>query len=372
MRRRNHPLFNGLCPHPGSTETAIDESRLMNRAQWLRGASRRRRGRVSDRETVQLLSNGRRRAESARADCRPLTRHKGAGASDAVFPDRSLVRVALDAGQVGVWSWDIKIQRGAVVGQSGRSIHGIADGKLGAARSPSFQQDIHPEDQPEVIGRDPGKPAHRQALSRALPARAADRTRTTAGSRRSASVVQENGEPVRLLGICRDVTDRQKLLRELRARAKQQEIVARLGERALTETDLQTLFDEIVATVAEILDVEFVKILELVPGDAELLLRAGHRLAAPALVGTAHEIDRPPFACGLRARLGRAGDRHRSQIRDAVREPGAAARPRRQQRRERADRRARRARLRRARRAHGAPPPLRRVRRRRSSSRSPT
>ena len=72
------------------------------------------------------------------------------------------------------------------------------------------------------------------------------------------------------------MTDRQKLLRELRARAKQQEIVARLGERALTESDLQALFEEIVTTIAEILDVEFVKVLELEPGDAELLLRAGH------------------------------------------------------------------------------------------------
>ena len=88
-------------------------------------------------------------------------------------------------------------------------------------------------------------------------------------------IAARTAKPVRLLGICRDVTDRQRLLRELRARAKQQEAVARLGERALTESDLQKLFDEIAATIAEILDVEFVKILELVPGDAELLLRAG-------------------------------------------------------------------------------------------------
>ena len=67
-----------------------------------------------------------------------------------------------------------------------------------------------------------------------------------------ASVIEQNGEVVRLVGICRDVTDRQKLLRELRARAKQQETVARLGERALTESDLQGLFEEIVTTVADI------------------------------------------------------------------------------------------------------------------------
>ena len=67
-----------------------------------------------------------------------------------------------------------------------------------------------------------------------------------------------------MVGICRDVTERQKLLRELRARAKQQETVARLGERALTESDLQALFEEIVTTIAGTLDVEFVKKIPLI------------------------------------------------------------------------------------------------------------
>ena len=47
-------------------------------------------------------------------------------------------------------------------------------------------------------------------------------------------------------------------------------------------------FEEIVTTIAEILDVEFVKILELEPGDAELLLRAGHGWR-PGAVGAARE-----------------------------------------------------------------------------------
>ena len=62
---------------------------------------------------------------------------------------------------------------------------------------------------------------------------------------------------------------------ELRSRAKQQEALAQLGERALVEPDLERLLNDAVSTVALTLAVDFVKILELLPGDGELLLRAG-------------------------------------------------------------------------------------------------
>jgi len=197
------------------------------------------------------------------------------------FPDLDSVRIALDAGRIGVWSWDLKSN---TVQWSGNE-DGIPPSTGTFA---SFQNDIHPEDQPEVMAAiqeslRSGKPYH--VHYRLAPRSEGDDRWFEA----VASVVNgEDGKPARLLGISRDVTDRQKLLRELRVRAKQQETVGRLGEQALTETDLQKLFDEIVSTIAEILDVEFVKILELVPGDAELLLRAGHGWRE-GLVGTAHE-----------------------------------------------------------------------------------
>jgi two-component sensor histidine kinase len=86
--------------------------------------------------------------------------------------------------------------------------------------------------------------------------------------------------------MCRDVTERLRINREVLVRARQQETLARLGERALIESDLQKFFNEVVTTVGDILDVEMVKILELMPGDAELLLRAGIGWK-PGLVGTA-------------------------------------------------------------------------------------
>jgi two-component sensor histidine kinase len=62
---------------------------------------------------------------------------------------------------------------------------------------------------------------------------------------------------------------------ELRSRAKQQEALAQLGQRALAEPDIERLLNDAVSTVALTLSVDFVKVLELLPGDDELLLRAG-------------------------------------------------------------------------------------------------
>jgi PAS domain S-box-containing protein len=202
-----------------------------------------------------------------------------------LFPDLESISVALEAGGVGVWSWDVRSDAVKWSANMER-IHGFPTGSFGGTFS-AFQKDIHPEDQPEVLAAlqesvRSGKPYH---LHYRL---APDGGKEERWVEAMASVVQQNGVAVQMLGICRDVTDRQRLLRELRIRAKQQEILARLGERALTESDLQALFDEIVTTLAQVLDVEFVKILELVPGDAELLLRAGAGWREGA-IGSAHE-----------------------------------------------------------------------------------
>ena len=62
---------------------------------------------------------------------------------------------------------------------------------------------------------------------------------------------------------------------ELLARARQQAAVAELGRRALEGNDLQALMEEATVSVAGVLDVEYAKVLELLPGGEELLLRTG-------------------------------------------------------------------------------------------------
>ena len=88
------------------------------------------------------------------------------------------------------------------------------------------------------------------------------------------------------------MTERVSLGSELRNRAKQQEALAQLGERALAESDLDRLLNDAVSTVALTLSVDFVKILELLPGDGQLLLRAGFGWKK-GLVGTVLTTTEP-------------------------------------------------------------------------------
>ena len=59
------------------------------------------------------------------------------------------------------------------------------------------------------------------------------------------------------------------------ARARQQAAIAELGQRALTDTDLEGLMDEAVRQVSIRLEVDLCKILELLPSGERLLLRSG-------------------------------------------------------------------------------------------------
>ncbi|PWT91312.1 MAG: hypothetical protein C5B56_04010 [Proteobacteria bacterium] len=104
----------------------------------------------------------------------------------------------------------------------------------------------------------------------------------------SVTVVHGTDGPMQMLGVTREVTQFRHINREVHARTRQQDALMRLSERALAEGDLQSFFDYTVATIAEILDVELAKIFELLPGDAEMLLRSAVGWP-PDMVGTAHE-----------------------------------------------------------------------------------
>jgi PAS domain S-box-containing protein len=78
-----------------------------------------------------------------------------------------------------------------------------------------------------------------------------------------------------LSAYMQDITERKRVEKEMETRTHQQAVVAELGLWALASNDLQALMDDTATFVAQTLDVEYCKIVELLPGGEKLLLRAG-------------------------------------------------------------------------------------------------
>jgi PAS domain S-box-containing protein len=86
---------------------------------------------------------------------------------------------------------------------------------------------------------------------------------------------EEEGQITGYVSIRRDITERKRAEQEIETRTHQQAVVSEIGLWALTNDDLQSLMDDTVAFVAQTLDVEYCKIVELLPSGEELLLKAG-------------------------------------------------------------------------------------------------
>lgn len=83
------------------------------------------------------------------------------------------------------------------------------------------------------------------------------------------------GDEVVYTAIIRDVTDRKKIDEAIASRVNRQAAIAELGLRALRGARLPDLMNDAAALVVETLNVEFCKILELLPDGKALRLRAG-------------------------------------------------------------------------------------------------
>jgi len=189
------------------------------------------------------------------------------------FPNFATVRIVLEAAQIGIWSWDIATNR-VTWSSNLEGIHRRPVGSFDGTYA-SFERDIHCDDLPAVEA----------SIKEALRDHSAYRVRYRLVQRHggedcwlesSGTVAVKDGVPERMVGLCHDITERVNLEAELRSRVKQQEALAQLGERALAEPDLERLLKDAVSTVAVTLSVDFVKILELLPGNTDLLLRAGY------------------------------------------------------------------------------------------------
>ena len=84
-----------------------------------------------------------------------------------------------------------------------------------------------------------------------------------------------DGQVVLVRGTVQDVTERKQAENEVRLLARLQSVVAELGERALRDAPLSQRLDDAADQVAQALDVDYCKVLELLPNRDALLLRSG-------------------------------------------------------------------------------------------------
>ncbi len=117
----------------------------------------------------------------------------------------------------------------------------------------------------------------------------ADGTQVVVASRWSLQR-DERRRPIAILETNNDVTERKRAEQELAGRLRQQAIVTELGQYALATPDSQVIMEKAVILLADALDVEYTKVLELLPEGKALRLRAGvgwkEGMVGSATVGT--------------------------------------------------------------------------------------
>ena len=102
--------------------------------------------------------------------------------------------------------------------------------------------------------------------------------------------IDKNEKPVQMIGTAQDITENKRIIGALETHVKQQAVIAEMGRHALSSQDMNELMNKVVGLVSDCLDVDYCKILELLPNGDSLLLRAGvgwkEGLVGHATVGT--------------------------------------------------------------------------------------
>jgi PAS domain S-box-containing protein len=133
---------------------------------------------------------------------------------DAIREREERMRMALDAGRMGSWEWNVKTSE-VKWSPELEAIHGIAPGGFGGTFA-AFEKDVHPEDLDKVRNAaaasvQPGCSEHQVEYRIVRPDGA---VRWVEG--RGKVFFDEGGKPARLVGVCADVTDRKRVEQALR------------------------------------------------------------------------------------------------------------------------------------------------------------
>lgn len=204
------------------------------------------------------------------------------------------VEDGVDAGEIGIWRWDLATNR-LWWSRNLSTIH-RADPDSFSGSLDDFKRDIHPDDRAAVLE------AVRRAIADRVPYRVEYRLPPRVGQdevwleARGRVIQGDDGAVTGMTGVCLDITQRKSAERAAEDLAHRQAVLAELGQYALQTTNLEAVFDLTVRKCTETLGVELCKVLEVLPGGRELILRAGIGWD-DGLVGTA----RLPYETGSQA-----------------------------------------------------------------------
>ncbi len=153
--------------------------------------------------TVSPVHDGNGRIIGASKVARDITEQRLA--SEALRQSETRLNLALEAGGMGAWEWDIGAGRVTWSPQL-EAIHGLPAGTFGGTFE-DYQRDMHPEDRDRVLI------AIREALEKREDYRVEYRIILPDGKiawleARGRLTVDSKGEPERMAGICTDITDR--------------------------------------------------------------------------------------------------------------------------------------------------------------------
>ena len=182
------------------------------------------------------------------------------------------VRLALEGSKMVAWDLDLDTDSCRWIGNDSESTFGLSLSELPRSLSEVVEL-VHPDDRPQF---EATIPERRERGSWEIEFRIAGRSGVVRWvTSRGAVIRDKSGKPVRVLGTWVDITERKEAERKLATRARQQAAVVELGRVALAGTPPDELMEHLVTIVAETLDVEYAKVLALLPSGSELLLRAG-------------------------------------------------------------------------------------------------
>jgi PAS domain S-box-containing protein len=135
-------------------------------------------------------------------------------AEEAHRKSEERLRIAMEVGRMGAWEWDIVGQR-VHWSEELQRIHGLVPGTFGGTFE-EYQADIHPDDRERVLGQIPKTFAgaeHHLKYRIIRPSDGAVRWLEARGE----LFRDAEGNPLRLLGICTDVTEREEQQQALAA-----------------------------------------------------------------------------------------------------------------------------------------------------------